>query len=216
MRSIIRQEKNEDIPDEPNPEIQKRVNTAILGTFNDFAKNLDAKYFKDEDEFKEACMKLKGKREARGEGSMYSTLQPFNRPDLDELLNKRIDVLTSFEIKNIDGTHKEWKLQWCQGEVNRVYDNRAKPTVQVLWDAMPDCDGYEKPTETDQVLLPTRWNKEVDGAWRMDIDIVIDDDVEDEEMEDDNESSSSDESEESESEEMSESESEQESNDDNN
>ena len=110
LRSIIRREKNEDIPDEPTPEIQKRVNTAILGTFNDFSKHLDAKYFKDEDEFKEACMKLKGEREARGEGSMYSTLQPFNRPDLDELLNKRIDVLTSFEIKNIDGTHKEWKL----------------------------------------------------------------------------------------------------------
>ena len=51
---------------------------------------------------------------------MYSTLQPFNQSDLDELLNKRIDILTYFEIKNIDDTHKEWKLQWCQGEVNHV------------------------------------------------------------------------------------------------
>ena len=74
---------------------------------------------------------------------MYSTLQPFFRPELDELVGRRIDVLSSFEIKNEDGSHKEWKLRWCQGEVKRVYDNRKKPTVRVLWDAMPDCDGYE-------------------------------------------------------------------------
>ena len=65
LRSIIRREKNEDIPDEPTPEIQKRINTAILGTFNDFAKNLDAKYFKAEYEFKEAIMKLKGEGSKR-------------------------------------------------------------------------------------------------------------------------------------------------------
>lgn len=215
LRYIITREKTMDIPDEPTPEIQKRTDTAILGTLNDFAKNLDAKYFKDKDEFKKACEKLKREREARGEGSMYSTLQPFFRPELDELVGRRIDVLSSFEIKNEDGSHKEWKLRWCQGEVKRVYDNRKKPTVRVLWDAMPDCDGYEQPVETDQVLLQSKWNKEVDGAWRMDIEIAIDDDNEDEEMADVNESSSIDESEVSESE-MSESESEEEGIDDNN
>ena len=88
--------------------------------------------------------------------------------------------------------------------------------VCVLWDAMPDCEGYEMPKETDQALLPSKWNKEVDGAWRMDIDIVDDDNAEDEEMEDCNESSSIDESEEESEDEMSESDSDEESCDDNN
>ena len=70
-------------------------------------------------------------------------------------------------------------------------------------------------TDMDQVLLQSKWKKEVDGAWRIDIDIAIDDDNEDEEMADVNESSSIDESEVSESE-MSESESEEEGIDDNN
>lgn len=70
-------------------------------------------------------------------------------------------------------------------------------------------------TDMDQVLLQSKWKKEVDGAWRMDIEIAIDDDNEDEEMADVNESSSIDESEVSESE-MSESESEEEGSDDNN
>ena len=61
----------------------------------------------------------------------------------------------------------------------------------------------------------SKWRKEVDGAWRMDIDIVVDDNDEDEEMEDGNELSSIDKSEDSESE-MSESESKQESSDDDN
>ena len=110
MRYIIRQEKNKDIPDEPTPEIQKRTHTTILIPFNDFAKKLDAKYFNNENEFKKACEKLKRERGARGEGSIYATLQPFNRPELDELLDRRIGVLSSFEIKNDGGTHKEWEL----------------------------------------------------------------------------------------------------------
>ena len=39
-------------------------------------------------------------------------------------------------------------------------------------------------TDMDQVLLQSKWKKEVDGAWRIDIDIAIDDDNEDEEMAD--------------------------------
>ena len=70
-------------------------------------------------------------------------------------------------------------------------------------------------TDMDQVLLQSKWKKEVDGAWRIDIDIAIDDDNEDEEMADVNESSSINESEVSESE-MSESESGEEGSDDNN
>jgi hypothetical protein len=53
-----------------------------------------------------------------------------------------------------------------------AYQN--KPTVRVLWDAIPDCTGWETSQETEVILLPTKWNKDKEGAWRMDIQIDID------------------------------------------
>ena len=45
--------------------------------------------------------------------------------------------------------------------------------VRVLWDPMPDVGGYEEAKETDQWLLPSKWKKEVDGAWRMDVEVDV-------------------------------------------
>jgi hypothetical protein len=36
---------------------------------------------------------------------------------------------------------------------------------------MPDCTGWETLQETYQILLPSKWNKDVNGAWRMDLQI---------------------------------------------
>ena len=52
-------------------------------------------------------------REARGEGSMYSLLQPFDRPDIMQLVGCRIDVL-SFMPVIVDGKEKSVG-RWCQG-----------------------------------------------------------------------------------------------------
>ena len=108
-------------------------------------------------------------RESRGKGSMYAELQPFYRPELNELMNERIDVLVSFDVK--DGK----ELRWCQGEVIKVYDKNktTKPTVRVRWDPMPDVEGEDKITESDYALLPSKWKKDVDGAWHMDVNIEI-------------------------------------------
>ncbi len=39
---------------------------------------------------------------------------------------------------------------------------------------MPDVDGKEGVSnETHQVLPPRSWNKDVEGAWRMDIHVAI-------------------------------------------
>jgi hypothetical protein len=76
-------------------------------------------------------------REARGEGSIYSLLQPFSHPNVKELHGRRIDVLYSCTLPG-DG---ESVLRWCQGEVIEVYTGRQKPMVCVLWDPMPDVDG---------------------------------------------------------------------------
>ena len=52
----------------------------------------------DEKEFRERAAELQKQREVRGEGSIFSVMQPLYCPKLDELINKRIDVLYSFQL----------------------------------------------------------------------------------------------------------------------
>ena len=55
-----------------------------------------------------------------------------------------------------------------------VLTERVKPTVVVCWDPMLDVGGKEDLIdETEQVLPPRKWNKDVEGAWRMDINVGI-------------------------------------------
>ena len=97
----------------------------------------------------------------KGQGSMYSQLQPFSRPDIKDLVGNRIGVLCSVDIDvagNID-------LRWCQGQVIEVIENACHLTVNVKWDPTPDILGYEEGGITEQVLLPSKWNKDgKDGA----------------------------------------------------
>jgi len=44
---------------------------------------------------------------------------------------------------------------------------------------MPDCTGWETSQETDVILLPTKWNKNKEGAWRMDLPVDIEDTYDD-------------------------------------
>ena len=62
----------------------------------------------------------------------------------------------------------------------KVLTEKAKPTVVVHWDPMPDVEGKENLSdETQQVLPPRKWNKELEGAWRMDINVgIVEDDEE--------------------------------------
>jgi len=102
-------------------------------------------------------------------------MQPFARSALCDLVNEHIDYLSAFQIAG----QREPELRWCQGGVIAVLD-RKKPTVRVLWDEMPDCTGWETLQETtDVILLPTEWNKNKEGAWRMDLPVVIEDTYDD-------------------------------------
>ncbi len=65
-------------------------------------------------------------------------------------------------------------LQWCQGKVIKVLTEKAKTTVVVHWDPMPNVEGKEDLSdEIEQVLPPRKWNKDVEGAWRMYINVRI-------------------------------------------
>jgi hypothetical protein len=82
-------------------------------------------------------------------------MQPFVRPEISDLKSERIDVLSEFKMLE----NKTSELRRCQGEVVHVYGEQRVPTVCVRWDPIPDCTGWETHTESNQKLLPTRWNK---------------------------------------------------------
>ena len=175
LKFIISEERKDAIkmtmPPGPPTSVPKRKETSILGTQCDYVRSLDKKYFANEEDFKRRADQLRLEREARGEGSMYALLQPFDRPEIKELEGRRIDVLSFMNVVD-DGENKSVG-RWCQGEVLQAYEGRSKPTVRVLWDPMPDVGGYEEATETDQHLLPSKWKKDKDGAWRMDVEVDI-------------------------------------------
>ena len=75
--------------------------------------------------------------------------------------------------------------------------NPNKPnTVTVYCDPVPNSDKYSDHSTSSVDLLPTKWNKDKDKAWRLDIDVTLmtakDDDND---VESDDEIASSDESE---------------------
>ena len=108
---------------------------------------------------------------------MHSQLQPFSCPSMDDLLERRIDVLYSVDLS--DGTTA---LKWCQGKVVEVIDD-AKVTVE--WDAAPDIEGCEESTTSEQALFPSKWNKDNKaGAWRLDVDVELQDDMDESDDED--------------------------------
>ena len=65
--------------------------------------------------------KLRNERELKGEGSIYSSMQPFVRPEISDLMNERIDVLSEFKMLG----KEESELRWCQGEVMHVYEKNG-------------------------------------------------------------------------------------------
>ncbi len=64
----------------------------------------------------------------------------------------------------------------------KVLPEAKRPTVVARWDPMPYVEGKENLSEeTQQVLTPRKWNKNVEGAWRMDINVGIVEDTEEHE-----------------------------------
>jgi hypothetical protein len=119
---------------------------------------------------KQKAEKAHHSHKSKGEGSMYSPLQPFSWPELTEFICKYIDVLCSFDIDIKKGTKE---LRWCQENVLKIVEGTCDPTVKVKWDPQLDAHGYEEATITNQKLLPTRWRKDREEGWRMDVEIDI-------------------------------------------
>ena len=113
LRFIIKQEKIRiskgklEIPKEPKPNVPKRREMGILGIQIDLVETLDSKYLTDEGEFKSKAGSILQTREESGVTSMYSRMQPFLRPELDDLIGERIDVLTGFTDDEMESIYRD-------------------------------------------------------------------------------------------------------------
>ena len=61
-------------------------------------RELDTKYFNQVGKFREDSEKLRQELESKGQGIMYSQLQPWIRPELVNILEQHIDVLSTFLV----------------------------------------------------------------------------------------------------------------------
>ena len=88
-----------EIPDKPPENVPERRAMPILGNaLTAEVRELDTKYFNKVGKFREDAEKLRQELDSKGDGSMYSQLQLRIRPELVNLLEQRIDALSTFLV----------------------------------------------------------------------------------------------------------------------
>ena len=102
---------------------------------------------------------------------MYSQLQLWIRPELVNLLGHIIGVLSTFLMTV--GDKQEEQQRWCQGVVKSVLKDSRQPFVIVNWDVMTDVKGWQDSCKSAQRLLPSMYNKDKEGSWRMDVHVEL-------------------------------------------
>lgn len=179
LKDLMKEEKKRKrkIPDKPRVPIPQRKNMATLGTTSRLREKLDSNTQEEEDEF-EINSRIKWKKqESEGYGSLYSKRQKKDAPAIDKtLIGKQIEHLSEFDMDE-EGTEKE--PRWCSGVVERICDGtwvipgkcrkcwKEGEAVEVFFDAIPNAD---TPACREKVALnQNKWNKDVIGAWRMDL-----------------------------------------------
>lgn len=113
-------------------------------------------------------------REAQGISDRVEAAQPKAGPKFDvQLVGKRLEICWPY--KQPDGTTVKI---WASGTVKRVADGltdktsyRAQkilPAGALLWGWDADPEYQEVAGEKWMILLPKKWNKHVQYAWRFD------------------------------------------------
>ena len=157
----------------PPPQLTSRVVKA-LGTDDADALALEARSIFNVDNLLPKALAARALREAKGISDSVEASQPLVAPAFDaNLVGKRLEVCWPYKGK--DG---ETVKIWASGRVVRVADGltdkRSKRARMILpagallwaWDADPEYN--EKAGEQWLILLPEKWNKQVQYAWRFD------------------------------------------------
>ena len=136
-------------------------------------RQLDEKSKKDEEKLRTVVKMMKRERKVRGdENSIYDAFQPFEAPELSELVKnkERIDICWPLDTKV--GDDKTTEKVWCQGTVKNIVSLKDR-TVTVLWDAMLDVEGFEDATEGVCTLDRDKWRKTTSYEWRKCLDVEL-------------------------------------------
>ena len=95
---------------------------------------------------------MRGDLEASGKIDRYEKMQPKRSPKIDQSFGGRAHIEQLFE----------YVLQWCQGDVVGVKKNNK---VHIQWTSHVLRGG--DPEVTEEQLMVSKWNKHVEGSWRM-------------------------------------------------
>jgi hypothetical protein len=154
------------------PQLNSHV-IKTLGTADADALKLEATSLFNLDNLKIKAEAARERREAEGISDRWEAKQQKEAPPFDvRLVGKRIEVCWPY--KENDTTIKIW----ASGTVKRVADgltdrasSRAKkilPAGALLWAWDADPEYEEAAGEKWLMLLPKKWNKQVQYAWRYD------------------------------------------------
>ena len=163
------------IPTEaPAPQMKSRT-LKQLGTAACDAKELAATSLFSVDEVRRAADAERQRRDDALETDAVQRQQPKHPPPLNSsLVGRWLEV----NWKYYSQTDGEPVLMWCSAEVVKVADgfsdkasSRCKKPLQagaVLLKWPEDKDREEKESLSWMVLLPNKWNKDGQNAWRFD------------------------------------------------
>ena len=162
------------LPEEAAPPQLKVTLTKDLGTADADVLRLEAQSLFSVDKLLEKSELRRQEREAAGVSDRTEARQPKKAPQFDQgLVGKRLEVCWPY--KGPDGNTVKI---WASGTVRRVADGltdtrsaRAKkilPAGALLWGWDADPDFNEAAGEQWLILLPEKWNKHVQYAWRFD------------------------------------------------
>ena len=169
-RTLIRLEK---LPTEAAPPQLTKRTLKVLGTADVDAARIEARALFNVESLLPKAEAARARREAAGIADTVEVRQPEHPPAFDvKLVGKQLEVCWPYKLNG-----KTAKI-WASGRVKRVADGltdtksaRSKkilPAGAVLWAWDADADYDEEAGEEWLFLLPEKWNKHVQYAWRYD------------------------------------------------
>lgn len=161
------------LPAAAAPPQLKSYAAKTLGTADADALRLEAKSLFNLDRLLERAEAERARREAAGISDSVEAAQQPDAPPFDtRLVGKRLEICWPYKEKG-----KTVKI-WASGTVKRVADgltdkastrcSKILPAGALLWAWDEDKAWGEVAGEKWMVLLPAKWNRHVQYAWRYD------------------------------------------------
>ena len=177
---IIKKTEGRELRDRPPSKVPQRKESGALGTVTHKAIELAAKRAAMEDDLDLKARKRWREEDSNGGRSTHQMMNVGGRRKLEKSFEKkRIEVLTSFDTFDDKGVKNGARLRWCGGVIVKVSDGTDKvpggrtrrfkenEAAEIKWDPVEELD--ENYDTSWEVLLQSKWNKDCEGAWRIDL-----------------------------------------------